>query len=244
MRVKGHKAIFFVVSFFLFSCQVEEAKDFIELDYSHQDSLEAKLITLWSTGEVFLDESLFDKILYKINYLRYQYRNDHPILDSLRFNPNWVQSCLIVKFNDSTYWQVANGTYTGWEHFEPDLQPSSVQNLFGGSIPGWFILSFDGIIHALRLEEMYQTLPGVVTSQHDAYGFRANIYFDVYPSRYQIDWSLLLIDERPFEYTVFYYFEYDNNEPNLLEIWNTEEDSLAPGWWNEALSNLDEFNWD
>lgn len=211
----------------------------IEFDYSPDDSLEAKLLVLWWSGEILPPEDLVGEFLYELASLRYAYRDSVPEIDELRFIPHWVHSRIIIQFDEFTGPEVERGDYTGWDDLEERFQPSSVSDPF----LGWFFsLGFREVMHSLRIAELYRDLPGVLSSQADAYGCRDVCPFTVYPALSEDTRTYLFEDNRKGIRSIRYiYFRCDDEGPALVGTWMPFGDEPAPDWWDEAVANMNEF---
>ena len=210
-----------------------------EFAYSPDDSLEAKLLALWCSGEILPPEGLVGEFLYELSSLRHAYRDSVPEIDELRFIPHWVHSRIIVQFDELTGPEVERGSYAGWDGLEERFQPSHVSDPF----VGWFYaMGFREVMHSLRIAELYRGLPGVLSSQADAYGCRDVCPFTVYPALREDTRTYLFEDNRKGVRSIRYiYFRCGDEGPSLVGTWAPFGEEPVPDWWEEAVANMNEF---
>ena len=211
-----------------------------EFAYTAKDSLEAKLLSLWWSREILPPDSLTGEFLYDLAYLRHEYADSVPAIAGLRFIPYWVHSRIVVQFDALTGPQVEQGEYAQWNGLDAELQPIYVSDPF----VGWFFaLGFCDVVHSVRLAEIYGGLPGVLSSQADAYGCRTFCPFPIYPAPRGDVWTYLFEDHGPgFRDLNYVYFRFDGKAPVLVGTYSPFEDETAPDWWEEASANFSEFH--
>lgn len=214
----------------------------LKLNYSKEDSIEAKEFALWLSCELSTSDSLVYELLYNLNYLRCVYENSFPVLNkNNRFLPPWVISELCVKVDDTTAVLIKNHQYMGWDLLEASLKPDSIIQY--PDILGWALLGFDEYYHPQRLAEIYSTLPGVIWSGPNGRCFTTLSGYPFYPGL--LNGELTYLFTLPPGMTQYYfYFKYVNGVPQHIGTWN-RADEPEPSWWQEAKTNINNFEtWD
>jgi len=218
---------------------IDQGETPIQFTYTAEDSLEAKLLSLWWSREVLPPDSLTGEFLYDLAYLRHAYGDSVPVVTGLRFIPHWVHSRIVVQFDASTGPSVEEGDYAPWDALEPALQPSYLSDPF----VGWFFaMGFSKVVHSVRVAEIYRDFPGVLSSQPDAYGCRTFCPFPVYPALHGNAWTYLFENHGPGIRDLYYvYFRCVDQDPVLVGTYRPFEEETAPDWWEEASANFSEF---
>jgi len=214
----------------------------ITLEYSKADSTEAVEFAIWLSGELEAPDSLVSELLYNLNYLRYKYGNDYPIVnDAGRFLPPWKLDRVLCNVDSATASLINDDAYTSWDILPLSLQPDTM--LRYPDILGWCSIGFDEMYHPRRLAEIYSTLPGFLICAPSIYGFVGGAGFHFFPGLHGGAISYLYPSPAGM-IQYYYYFRYQGDEPTLIGIWDISNES-EPDWWPEASLNKYEFaGWD
>lgn len=122
-------------------------------------NVEAELIALCLSGQVVAPDSLSNQILSDLSTIRSTYGDDFKRVKQIGFRPPWIESCLIVSFDDTTAQQVANGEYHDWDELNQRYQVTKIDTTHVAH-SGYVKLYFENTLHPFRLGELYAILPG------------------------------------------------------------------------------------
>ena len=131
---------------------IEESNSF-HLSYSRQDSIEAKKLALWFTGNITPPDEIVSEFLYNLNYLRYLYKDSFEFLNpkegGRRFLPPWRVGELTIAFSDTTAEKVINNEYEGWQTLRANLRPDTI--LSYPDFQNICTVGFSNLLHPERL---------------------------------------------------------------------------------------------
>ena len=203
------------------------------------DRDEAELISLCLSGEMTALESLTDRIQNDLTAIRSTYGDRFRKIRGITFFPPWVEGCIIVGFDDTTYREVVEGNYHAWDQLNTQYQNWRIDTLG----LNYTVLDFKGLLNPLRLAELYAVLPGV-TSAEPSY----LILFREIPNLYAmqtehgITYLFLYVGNYPsgcVYYNEYWYFTFEGDRPVFVGHWKCDSEK-PPDWWQEAKLNLNQ----
>ena len=215
----------------------------VPLSYSHEDSLEAREISLWFGATLTPKDSLVDELLYSINYLRYLYKDSTQLfpasLLSERFLSPWATNRLLVKFDSATAELVRSNGYDAWDSLPLAARPDTVENL---SLD-WTLTRYSDIRNPWRLGELYRSLPGVLLCEPDFIAFVDFGTFPIFPGIDNGEMTYVIVELAPLAAGPRHYFQYEEGIPIYHGVWLPDMDP-KPSWWQHARASMDTiYSW-
>ena len=211
--------------------------------FSHADSLEARDLALWFTGDLVAPESLVTEYLNDLKNLREAFKDRDDIRANIqnllanRFLAPWTTNNISVKFDSSTAELVRNSQYNGWNNLDPTIRPDSVST---PDILGWCTVNFLHAFNPWRLSEQYITLPGVLYAEPNGVGFAGGT-FPIFPGSIDGEKSFMFVANYIYLAGPYYYFYYQGGIPTYGGIFDRQATS-KPFWWDAAKMSIDSFS--
>ncbi len=210
----------------------------VQLTYTSADTLEAQDLALWATAQLVASDSAVTEMLYRINYLRYYFKDSMPFKSFLnsRFLPPWTTTSIAIKFDSATAVLVRNRSYTGWSLLPSEVKADSITP---PDVLGWSFISYSQHRNPWRLCEIYVKLPGVVYCEPNGIGFTDGT-FPIFPGTLNGQMSYLFVEGYSYMPSAYHFFYYQNNQPIYAGIWSNQQ-SPKPSWWQDAKTSIDSF---
>lgn len=219
---------------FVYSCRLTDEN----LSFAPEDQEEAELIALCLSGDLEAPDSLYSLILSNLGAVRSKFGERFEAINRIRFKPPWVESCIIIGFDEGTYQLVKSGEYDAWDELNSEYQVTEID----ARILSAAVLYFKGVLHPRRLSEFYRGLPGVryVEPNHFIGDFS-----NVYPRQtlqgmtylFRNAWGDCPAGCISSEY--WYFRVSGTGGVSFVGYWAFHLNDKPPSWWFEAEKNIE-----
>ncbi len=228
-------------SIFVFSCKdLPSPPDQDNLSFSREDSIEARELAVWFSGELTAPDSIVTEFLHSLRQLRATFKDSSQLIPNIqsllanRFLTPWATKTISLKFDSSTAELVRNNQYNGWSLLDPSIRPDSVSRPY---IIPWCSAFFSRLFNPWRLVESYSKLPGVVYAVPDFRGFAGGTY-PMFPGTYNAEMSYIFVRNHSSIPGPYHYFYYDKGKPYYAGIFSRQANPRPP-WWDQARISID-----
>lgn len=222
------------LTLFVYSCRLIDEN----LTFAPEDQEEAELIALCLSGDLEAPDSLYNLILSNLGAVRSEFSERFESINRIRFKPPWVESCIIIGFDEATDQLVKSGEYHAWDELNSEYQVTEIDT----RITGAAVLYFKGVLHPRRLSEFYRGLPGVrYVEPNGLIGDSPNVY----PRQTLQGISYLFRNawgDCPAGCTADEYWYFRVSGPSGVDFvgyWPAHLNDKPPSWWIEAEKNIE-----
>ena len=226
------------IGLFILSCNnIVDLEDELPIEYdlelTPRANEEAEDIALWLADELIAPEYLYNIVDSTLTILEEQFSDSIPVVASSCYNLPWLPSCLVIGFHPESVQEIRDNNFHILDSLNNMYRLIEMDtNLL---VINTSVLYFQGRLHSERLNEIYST--------ESCFRYiELNIYFGGVYSRYamEIENGISFLYREGYgdcpsgcSGYQYWYFRVQNNIPEFVGTFHTNEDPI-PDWWEEA----------
>ncbi len=205
--------------------------------YTFEDRAEADVIAICLSGAITAPQGLSRRVLADLAEIRSRFGEEFGQINAIRFKAPWDPSRVTLHFDSETSQLVAKGQYHAWDELNQRFQVSNIELR-----EDYAKLSFKGQLHAHRVSELYEELPGIRY---------ANMAFlmdgsRLYPSgqemsemRYLFKYAWGDCEAGCIMGEFWYFIVSASGETRFVGNWDPYKEPQVPDWWADAKLNIE-----
>ncbi|HEX5132782.1 MAG TPA: hypothetical protein VFX92_09875 [Candidatus Krumholzibacteria bacterium] len=210
------------------------------IDDTPRENREAEVAALWMAGELFAPGKLYEELRDDLSAIRDEYLDSIPET-AIQFFPPWVVTQLIILPDNATWDKIRGGEPNPVDSLNVIFHATGLDTLRFSWL--WGLISYEGRLHPQRLAEIYAAQPGVIVAEPNGYG---GDWDNMYPWKHDGHMTYLFrsgYGDCPAGciFSDFWYFRRVDGHTEYVGAYSTENDPMAPDWWDEAKTAYDRF---
>lgn len=211
----------------------ENQKHQVSLTYTSADSAEARELALWYEAELIPSTRTVSEMLFKINYLRYCYKDTiKNFFLQNRFVAPWFSNELVLKYDSVSLSEIRTQQYSGWDSLPDYIKPKKI---ITHDYSEYVRVIFNKGYNPWRMSEIYSKLKGVIRAIPSI--IMKDRGFSIYVGKKNGEISFLFSS---LNQGVWHYYNYKNNEPIYVGTWSYNQ-APKSSYWQEVKNMIDDF---